>query len=374
MFSVSIRTALIVLMLTLTGGKAAERPVHMGTALAYPLTYAETLPQLRFPDIGTGMGMSLTLKVGVDGRVVEISPQAGTDSSLFDLYRPFFDGLRFEPGLKDGVPVRQTIPLSVWCNAIRNESHLGFPVDTSLEIRDPKLYALALRDNGAGTASLRRFPSYFYVPQASEDSTADLQYLLVSAKLSRGGKVTGVNLVNDPSTSFTGQVLSAINWAEFEPAQGPDGPVSSEIFLGITLFPGAVYPTRVIEAGQDDLELLERLRVFMVPDTVGLMCKPVPRRVFLNGAYAFPDGPIRDLDTIGAVVKISDQGIPIMCNAMGADRVLGDRIRKFVANLRFYPARDFSGTTHPFEGLMRFECVTSTEIRIRFCWLDGEGF
>jgi len=132
-----------------------------------------------------------------------------------------------------------------------------------------------MRTAGVAPARLVEFPSYYYIPSSA--ITGDLyDYKTYRVELDSLGAVTGIAPVSATIQSFTDQIATAAVWARYEPMRIDGRAVSSSNYLAVALFSEADYPTtRWLADSVNGITDKERLRVRLLPDTLGEMFPPV---------------------------------------------------------------------------------------------------
>jgi hypothetical protein len=120
----------------------------------------------------------------------------------------------------------------------------------------------------------------------------------------------------------------------------------------------------------DSINLLERYRVRLLPDTVGLMTKPLP--AWPGGEeFTFTGFNRFFRDTVGVQVRIDTSGNIRIRRMSGGNKQLRTSIRKAVSHLKFFPALDYQGQPQPYSGLISFISQGSVKIRIVCHWLHS---
>jgi hypothetical protein len=342
------------------------RPSHFGLSLPVPVTASMRLP---VDTVRTGLAerrIPTILQVDQKGRVGAVSFDSSADGLLAGKYVPYLKSLRFEPGMKEGLPsdFRLRIELQVGAG---KPPLLHFPVGPNREITRSEVFWAAMRTAGVAPARLVEFPSFYYIPSSAV--TGDLyDYKTYRVELDSMGAVTGIAPVSATIQSFTDQIATAAVWARYEPMRIDGRAVSSSSYLAVALFSEADYPTTRWLAESESLPTdKERLRVRLLPDTLGEMFPPVVKREW--------SGPIIDSavwephsELISTRVVIDTTGVASLressLNSWRFRRMLIGR----AFDRGFYPARSFSGSLIPWPGLACVRYLDSTFVKIWFDW------
>ena len=216
---------------------------------------------------------------------------------------------------------------------------------------------------------LTRFPSYHY-----EFKTAyrwrTYPFKLFRVDLDSTGRVTAIELIQETGPAFSAQIKSAILWGEYTSLKIHGRAVESSNFLVVSLYPMVKYPTGVVDQTSTDLAPWDRVRVRLVPDTIGLILPPVPKREWSGEILdSFHQGMTPELvscrvavDTAGKT-RLSD----VSTDFHRARSILIARAH----DILFFPAMELAGSTRPFEDLLYLRYLDETNVRIWFNWLGG---
>ena len=353
---------------------AANRPNHFDMELAVPIRLPVIFPRLEVGAYSFEFVRCATVAVDSSGAVREVLSISPPDSVFAVCYDAFLRGIAFSPGTRDGIPDRQIIPILIRINPQTSFPVMTFPVDSAGRIDDADLYFSALGLNGIKLPRLTAFPSYFFNVHGA-NSAAVCPYLLLKLDLKSDGSLVGMDLLHSTAGGFTQQLMSAVHWGEYVAGElvGPDS--LCDIFLVISLFPGVSYPTMPLDANLDSLSVLDRVRVELRTDSVGLMVKPVPRHLPPRSEYQLQTASFSATDTIALRIRIDTLGRAVLIKAAGVSNAQSEVYRSFVQSFEFCPALDWSGAPRQFEGLLLCErSAGSTKIRIHFCWLTDECY
>lgn len=369
----SLRLLPLLLLVLAPVAQAGERPVHFGVSLAYPRTIPAPNVQQSRQRVLYDSFAEVSLKVDSNGVVIGKDFSHPPDSAFISQFGPVIDSLTFEPGLIDGHPAAQNIPVHLRYSTRRRQCAFDFPVDTAMLIHDPDLYFHTFELNGFELPQIDYFPSYYYrvVPT---DTPGVCSYTLAKISLDSTGSLTAVEAVGDGPASYARQVMTAAHWAAYSPMRIDGRAVNSEAFLVVTFLPGIAYPTDPIAGGGDSLSLPDRVRVRLYPDTVGLMMKPIAIDMGRGGVYKIASGQIREFDAAAASITVDTVGTARIIEVTGCGSRGYDQVAQLLTALRFVPAADFAGSAREWEGLLRIGYVDSTKIRIGYTWFPGPQF
>lgn len=373
-----IKTLLFLLALALSiciGIKSAARPSHFELAPAYPSASGElelvmepNLPYFRFERL-----VSLILDIDNEGNVTNVEAESSSDSAFARHARAWIKSMRFEPATFKAKEVPSHLPVHLQFRTKVKLPDIYFPIDSAGAIADADLYFKTFALNDIRVPQLEEFPSYFCDLKATDTSVV-FKYVLVKVGLDKSGRVTDVEEVFSNYPAFTRQVLSAILWARFSPAEVKGSPLPVECFVLVSFFPQVNYPTRVWQrSGLDSVGPLARFRIRLLPDTVGLMSKPLPAKksgdeFTLAGKHDFYR------DTVGAVLSVDTTGRVSLRRLTKAGEKMQQTVYELGKRLRFFPALDYQGRPHRFTGLVSFIFQGSPKIRIVYHWLPMDNF
>ena len=342
------------------------RPSHYGLSLPVPVSSmlwaADSIPLGKAERL-----LPIDLRVDRKGAVVSVTEDSSVGKAFLSCLVPYLKSLRFEPGLRDGTPAEMTLRLVIQTDGACGRPVLLFPVGPNRQISRNELYWAAMAANGIEPANLVSFPQYYYVADPLK-SGAHYDYKLYRVDLDSLGKVTAVDPMAATVPEFTDQIRTAVMWGEYEPMKIDGRPIASTNYLAIALFAEMEYPTVVWTArSNSERSAEERLRVRLLPDTVGEMMPPVVRRDWSGGIVdsatweTVPNlvsARLR-IDTAGATVV--DQ---ISTPSWRVRTVLGSRAH----DRRFFPARDFFGRSLPWQGLAYVRYQGPSHFKVWFDW------
>ncbi len=375
MGQIKILPFLILLLPVCIGIKTAARPSHFELAPAYPsisgapeLVMESNLPYYRIERL-----VAVILDIDKEGRVTSVAAECSSDSAFSGYAQTWIKSIRFEPATFKGKEVPSHLPVILQFRPRVRLPDIHFPIDSTGAIIDGDLYFKTFALNDIRVPQLEEFPRYFCDLKVT-DSSIVFKYVLVKVGLDKSGRVTNVEEVSFNYPAFTRQVMSAILWTRFSPAVVRGSPVPAECFVLVSFFPQINYPTRVWQRSDlDSLGPLARFRIRLLPDTVGLMSKPLPARMSgdeftLAGKHAFYR------DTLSAALSIDTTGRVSLRRFTKAGEIMQQAVNELSARLRFFPALDYQGYPHRFSGLVSFIFQGSPKIRIVYHWLPMDNF
>ena len=375
MGQIKILPFLILLLSVCIGIKTAARPSHFELAPAYPsasgrpkLVMESNLPYYRIERL-----VAVILDIDKEGRVASVAEESSSDSAFAVYAQAWIKSIRFEPATFRGKEVPSHLPVILQFRPRVRLPDIHFPIDSASAVVDADLYFKTFALNDIRVPQLEEFPRYFCDLKVT-DSSVVFKYVLVKVGLDESGRVTDVENVSSNYPAFTRQVMSAILWARFSPAVVQGSPVPAECFVLVSFFPQINYPTRVWQRSDlDSLGPLARFRIRLLPDTVGLMSKPLLAKMSgdeftLAGKHAFYR------DTVRAVLSVNTTGRVSLRRFTKAGEVMRQAVNELSARLRFFPALDYQGRPHRFSGLVSFIFQGSPKIRIVYHWLPMDNF
>jgi len=375
MGQIKILPFLILLLSVCIGIKTAARPSHFELAPAYPsisgrpeLVMESNLPYYRIERL-----VAVILDIDKEGLVTSVAAESSTDSVFAGYAQAWIKSIRFEPATFKGKEVPSHLPVFLQFRPRVRLPDIHFPIDSAGAIVDTDLYFKTFALNDIRVPQLEEFPRYFCDLKVT-DSSVVFKYVLARVGLDESGRVTDVEKVSSNYPAFTRQVMSAILWARFSPAVVQGRPVPAGCFVLVSFFPQINYPTRVWERPDlDSLGPLARFRIRLLPDTVGLMSKPLPAKMSGNeftlaGKHAFYR------DTVSAALSVDTTGRVSLRRLTKAGEAMQQAVYKLGERLRFFPALDYQGHPHRFSGLVSFIFQGSPKIRIVYHWLPIDNF
>lgn len=340
---------------------------HFGIALPYPRnvpTYTgDSLP----PVAEAELVVPLHLSVDAKGRVKSVTAEFASDSAFALGSKRFFSALKFVPGLRNGKRDSMTVRVLLQVGGTGSEPLVRFPVGPDCQVDDGELYWAALAGLGFRPACLRRFESYYYRLNLTK-LWQMYEYKVFQMDLDSTGDVVGVRLASATTPHFNDQIMTAINWGEYEPMSINGRPVASSNFLVILLLPTVEYPTPPLDfRNTDTYNVWDRLRVRLMPDTLGVLAPPIPKKEWSTEiSHKFFSGMIPDL--VSGRIRVDTTGMSRI------DKVTSDfwKARRILFlnafEIPFFPALDFSGHSRVWSGLVFLKYTNDSTTQVWFDW------
>jgi len=353
--------------------ESATRPSHFELALPYPNVIPKLVTESNLPYYTLERLIPVILDIDRKGCVTGVAAENLSDSSFANYTQLWLKSIEFEPATFKGKEVQSYLPIIMQFRPKVRLPDLFFPLDTSRSITDADLYFKAFGLNDIRPPQLVQFPSYFCDIKSS-DTSVIFKYILTKVTLDESGQVTDVVEVSSTYPAFTQQVMSAILWAKFSPTEVRGTPQPSKCFILVSFFPQISYPTRVWQQDNyDSLYLLERFRVRLLPDTVGLMTKPLPAK--LSGSeFTLSGRHTAYRNQVSAFISVDVTGSASLRRMSKTGKEVQLAVRELIGRrLRFYPAMDYQGNPQRFSGLVTFIFKASPKIRMEYNWLPITG-
>jgi hypothetical protein len=342
------------------------RPTHFGLSLPVPVSaapwQADSLCTRQVEHY-----VPVILQVNRKGGVTGVDYESPDDSSALAVCVSYLKSLKFEPGVRDGARSDMRLRLEVQAGSVSPRPLILFPVGPNREVVRSERYWAALAANSVQPAFVTSFPSYYYETNNAEVGNR-YDYKLFHVDLDSLGRATAVALVRASNTKFTDQIYSAVKWGKYEPMRVNNRPVASSNFLVVALLPDLEYPTDVWSTPAEGVATSERLRIHLVPDTIGEMMPPIVKRDW--------SGPLPDSSTwesipslVSARLAIDTTGRGILQDFSVDSWKLRRQLSQRAFDHQFYPARDFSGAYIPWDGLAFARYLDSSHIKTWFDWV-----
>jgi hypothetical protein len=310
----------------------------------------------------------VVLKISEQGNLEKFTTDQLATSRWHTSMLGYLRRIQFEPGMAHGRPSALELPARLYFNWTDNTMALLLPSDTTGRVVDYSLFAEALHLNGVTLPQIERFP-WYHATFPAEDSNRVLRFVLAHAEFDKTGRAVSVEKIRSDLPDYDDQFLSAINYGTYQAGQSADSVPIRSGFILATLFPTSQYPTRPWNRSRfDSLDLLDRMALRMLADTVGLMILPAPLA--------------RTTQTIGLPLPSQYRGatlaLKIRINEMGRSRVYVDAgnqsglypLAMALENqLKFYSAVGFDGKNRTFDGWLIIRPNSESSVRISFPWL-----
>ncbi|MFH1686160.1 MAG: hypothetical protein ABIE70_01405 [bacterium] len=361
--TVIVRIAAFLLFLSASIPAQPLRPAAYGFAPAIPLQHVSDTIRPRLPVIGGIQDISLDLEISASG-VLDTMTCDSSGERFFDLAAQYLASMTFAPAELDGLARPSRLPVVMQIEPRMRAPEFRFPVTSDGAIN----YELMMRSltlNSVRPPTIDSFPSYYYAVADGADSIVPPS-ILFRLDLDATGEVGPIILVRASGTGFDDQLRSAIRWARFSPLSVGGCPRSTTAWLAATLYPGATYPSFVYPSDAD--APWERFRLQLLPDTIGLMQRPVPKLPHFD-RYSRQGDHQYFRDTVSALVVIDSLGHARLKRGSPAKPEVLSVISLAVAKTPFFPALGFDGRPRSFTGRALFILNGSTTIRIDYSWL-----
>ncbi len=355
-------------MLFFAPRNSLARHNYLGFAPAYPTGSSERfVPPSNPPYLTYERSFEIHLRLDKEGQVLDVPPACAADSLIARYVRDYLRNHDFEPAQFAGRRVDSRLPVRVTLRPGRKYPDFSFPVDSTGQIGDRQHYLDACRLNEVYPPQLETFPRYFGNIQPF-DTVGLYPFVLLRLTLDTAGRPTSVNEVLSTFPAYTLTSKSAAIWADYKPARVGGEAVASDCFLLICYFPQINYPTEPWQREQlDSLIPLHRARVQLIPDTVALMQKPLPRKMPGN-EFNVGGHSIGVIDTISIHMVVDSSGETGFRRFSKTTQPQHRVVRQLVNQLSFYPALDYQGRPQYYSGLVRIAFAGSKKIRIDYVW------
>ncbi len=358
----------IIFLSALSFGYAGELPSYFGFVLPVPdnMPYRFTPPS-NPPYTTYERQVTMIIAINNSGVPEQVQPADSQDTRFAQYVEPYLRSVHFTPAAMNGKKTNARLPVIITFQPARKYPAFVFPVDSLGEIKDRGLYFYAYDLNNINPPKLVMFPKYFCNRKAI-DSSSIYPFVLLKLQLDKEGKPTDVQKVRSTLPSYTQTTKSASLWAEYQPATVNNQPVASTCFLLVSYFPQLDYPTTPWIAERiNSLSPLEQARVQLIPDTVGLMQKPLPRKL-PGDVYQVINRRMFYHDTISAFIVVDSSEQVEIRRFSKLDKAHRQIIRDLKQQMLFYPAITYDGQPVSYGGLTNIIFISSGKIRIDYKW------
>ncbi|MCP4685418.1 MAG: hypothetical protein GY867_08210 [bacterium] len=343
-----------------------------------PSTYGLTLPEpVHMPAYSADSNVnlkavekivSLILRIDAHGRVTDLRADNPEDYLYAACYDDYLRSIPFDPGFSDTVRIEMLLPVTMQIGDRGDTPELFFPVFSGREVIEYDLYARGLEMNGLELPSLESFPSYNC--DIDSFSTEPIyRYLLMQVDLDSVGRPTAIETILSTYPRYEEKLRTAVNWARYTPLKASGVARPARCYVLISFFPLCVYPTAPLDSVTlEQLPLLERLRVRIFPDTLGLMAKPVPASFWQTKVRDKKDWHTH-YDLFSSRLAIDSLGLATHLKTTGRDRWNRQLVKNLAEEVLFYPALDFRGRPRSYRGLFYLERLPKRPVRMWITWL-----
>ncbi len=359
---------LIQLIINISIQADIDRPSLYGFAQAYPVEVPELFSsEVKPPYLIRESQFIILLHIDNNGKVTTITPINEEDSRIGEYLKIFLTNCRFQPALLNNKKSSSILPVIIIINPRIKTPDFYFPIDSKLNIKDPDLYYMTFQHNGITLPSVKYFPKYFCNIDWN-DSLDIYPFVLLQLDLDKGGEVKNVTEVLSTYSNYTTTLMSASLWSEFKPAKINDSNISCSPFLLVSLFPQIYYPTRKFYYDKSDsLSIHEKIRVKLIPDSVSILQKPIPRN-FDGENISIPNIPIWLNDTLSFHITVDTSGYAQLNRFGKTDKETYKILQDVYSRMKFYPAIGFDGKPVEYSGFLRLIIKGSEKVRIQYLW------
>jgi len=343
-----------------------DRPAHFGITLPVPDNHALIKNAGSLQSV-SGNLVPILLGIDTGGAVFSVEPVVPSDSLLMTGERPQLLNLMFQPGMIDSIVSPMQLPALM---LVRDDSSLiGLvtPVSSQNRMTDPDLYSVSLALNGYRQARLAAFPSYFCLREDT-DSIAVPSYVSALIDLNENGRPTRIES-NGSTPPLADQILTAMNWAEYIPAERNGQRTEGGLQITVILYPEVICPTEPVKFPlSDSVGMYEHNRIIARSSFADLLMLPVPVNLKRGLLYSYQ--PVANLPDTGlAIIRIDGAGNPTLVFTNPSSVKTRENYLKVVASLRFYPALNSLGQAVSFTGRLSIYGTDSRNVRVSCDWL-----
>ena len=364
------RLLLLILLGFLSGANAAARSGLLGFQPAYPRTTPTFVSDTSRPYFRLERLVSVTIDIDNAGGVTGIHTDNSADSGFLTFVEEWLRSFRFEPAFFADQSTESRLAVWLQFHPRVRVPDIILPIDSSGTVVEADLYFRTLTLNEIHPPQLEEFPGYF-CDLGRLDSTASCRSVLIRVTLDSNGQINSLEDIGFGWPVCRQQIMSATLRARFSPAVVRGTVLPSSGYLLISFYPDVRYPTPVWRRSElTSMTLLQQLRVRFLPDTVGLMSKPVPQKSCQREMALQLQRRSIALDTVSAVLAVDTAGKVRLRRFSKESAVATDIVQGVVKRLRFYPALDYSGHPRRYTGLAMFNFQSSSSVRIEYFWLS----
>ena len=366
--SVCLAAILFSLITGCTRVSPPTRPVYDGFALAVPDSLP---PEAPISDHYNPFTETLVyLDIDSTGHVSRVQAADTVQVKLADTVRTYFFELAFLPALDKGAPVASKLPVEVVYNYPGTCLRARFPVVRNEWAVYANLYGKALKMNERAVPELVTVPPY-YTDILTNDLYYRTPYRLYQVKLDSLARPVSIVSMGGSYPDFDHHFRTALNWSEYSIGVIPKSDSLSTLYVVFAVYPGLKYPTAPYSfENTDRMSVLNRHRIRVFADTLGEMLPPMP---YKSSRMEIPIKKTRLPVNRGpwtGLVKIDTSGRGTLLSRYFQQGQVRQAYKQLLQLDRFYPAIDFHGRPHEFEGLAYLTLTSDTTIRVEFGWLS----
>ncbi|MFH2049044.1 MAG: energy transducer TonB [bacterium] len=359
---------LLLLMINLSLMAEANRPGIYGFAPSYPEKVPEIFSSdVKSPSLTRETEFILLLTIDNNGKVSDINVADDKDHQAGEYARQFLTNCSFVPALLNNNKVTSILPIKFRINPRIQTPDFKFPIDSEFNIADPDFYYYTFGFNNISLPEINYFPKYFC--NIDWNDSLDLYpYILLRLDLDEKGEVKNVKEILSTYSNYTTTLMSASLWSEFIPAKVNDSNIACSSYLLISLFPQIYYPTQKYYNNQSDtLSIHDKTRLKIIPDTINIIQKPIPRSVEGDN-IRISNIPRRLIDTLGLYVTVDTSGMAKIIRAGKTSKDTYRIMHEVFSRVKFYPAIGFDGKPVKYDGLLQLIINGSEKVRIKYLW------
>lgn len=312
--------------------------------------------------------ITIELEIDADGAVSSVSMDASAHARMAKYIGPHLKQLQFVPATFQNQEVSAKLLIEALLWPGDHWPTFTFPVDSLGQLNNRFLYDRCLELNDITPPRVVRFESYFATPN-KDTTSGPYRFVLLAVDLDSSGAVLERRILSSTFPVYDVQVEAAILWGEFAPAVVKGRSIPSTMYLLVSFFGIAAYPTPVWPPNPDSTtNELEFLRIRSFPDQSGLMALPLPRRLPSN-IYPLGRNPVLWRDTVSVRIQIDTLG---RCRFVGSEptrKEINKALRQVAPRIKFFPALDFNGRPQNYSGRAFFEFSGEANVRVYCAWL-----
>ena len=359
---------MIILLVATSVAAQSQRITLYDFAAPYPQSMPKFVGEGNAPMLQHETSITLELEIDADGLVSNISMDSSAHERLAAYVDPYLKQIQFTPALFQDQKAPSKLPMEALLWPGDHWPIFTFPIDTLGHLNNRQLYDRCLELNDITPPRVIRFESYFATPNMDTIANS-YRYVLFAIGLDSSGVVLDRRKLISTFPVYDDQVKTAILWGEFAPAVVKGRSIPSTLYLMVSFFGTAAYPTPVWPPDPDSISNpLEFGRIREFADQLGLMALPLPRRL-PSDIYPLGPDPTFRRDTVSVRVQIDTLG---RCRFMGSEQThkeIRDALRQIVPKIKFFPALDFNGRPQNYSGRALFEFYGEANVRVQCAWL-----
>lgn len=345
-----------------------DRPSLYGFAPAYPDEVPELFSSdVKPPYMTIETRYTLLLNINDKGKVTTVTSISEKNIQVIEYAKIFLTNCRFKPALHNNKKVSSILPVRIIINPRIQTPDFYFPIDNELNINEPDLYYLIFQYNNITLPSVKYFPKYFCNIDWN-DSLDIYPFVLLQLDLDERGEVKDVTEILSTYSNYTMTLMSASLWSEFVPAKVNDSDISCNPFLLVSFFPQIYYPTqKFYNDMSDSLPIHEKMRVKLIPDSLHILQKPIPR-IYDGERISISNIPRSLNDTLSLLLTVDTLGHTKLNRFGKINKGTYDIMQNVLSRMKFYPAIDFYGKPVEYSGFVQLIFKGSEKVRIKYLW------